>query len=75
MVKHTQKIRQIADKLSVSDHFVGLAPKGLRYFKVKKYMKDTNLFLFSLQDLLFYLLFFFEKEERKMGRDIQEWTH
>ena len=31
MVKHTQTIRwQIADELSVFDHFVGLALKGLR---------------------------------------------
>ena len=31
MVKHTQTIRrQIADKLSVFDHFVGLSLKGLR---------------------------------------------
>ena len=30
MVKHTQTIRgQSADELSVSDHFVGLALKGL----------------------------------------------
>ena len=31
MVKHSQTIRwQIADELSVFDHFVGLALKGLR---------------------------------------------
>ena len=30
MVKHTQTIRrQFTDELIVSDHFVGLAPKGL----------------------------------------------
>ena len=35
MVKHTQTIRrQIANKLSVFDHFVGLALKGLKDYKV-----------------------------------------
>ena len=55
MVKHTQTIRrEIADEffLSVFDHFVGLALKGLSqmlcvdYLKVKTYLKkQTNLFL------------------------------
>ena len=33
MVKHTQKILpQIADELSVFDHFLGLALQGLKWF-------------------------------------------
>ena len=43
MVKHTQKIRRrIADELSVFDHFVGLALKGLRLLIV------AVMFMYSL---------------------------
>ena len=56
MVKQTQTIRrQIADELFECDHFVGLAPKGLKtwqvdFFKVKYSAKlQENVFLNNKQ--------------------------
>ena len=47
MIKHTQTIRrQIADELSVSDHFVGLALKGLLLLLT---MTEKEHFLKSLK--------------------------
>ena len=44
MVKHTQAIRQqFAKKLSVFDHFVGVALKGLiKVLSVKNYLVSIN---------------------------------
>ena len=48
MVKHTQTIRrEFADKLSVFDHFVGLALKGLKDSSGERNMRlngDQNFF-------------------------------
>ena len=45
MVKHTQAIRRLmaTNCLSVIDHFVGLAPKGLKtsIIKVEKTVEET----------------------------------
>ena len=48
MIKHTQTIcRQFADKLSVFDHFVGLALKGLKCGNVRLYVIDIGMHDFS----------------------------
>ena len=51
MVKHTQTIRrQFADELSMFDHFVILAPKGLRFLVILIYWNFSfmpiNIFKF-----------------------------
>ena len=44
MVKHTQTIRrQLADELSVFDHFVGLALKGLKHAKIEPLREGSSL--------------------------------